>query len=52
MLCSLYIKSGATGVACINLNRRFVGCEIDEIYFRIVNERIAGVLNDKKNERT
>ena len=32
--------SGSTGVACINTNRRFVWIELDEIYFKIANERI------------
>lgn len=32
--------SGTTGVACRNLDRRFVGIEIDETYFEIAEERI------------
>ena len=32
--------SGTTGVACKNLNRRFVGIELDEKYFEIAKERI------------
>lgn len=32
--------SGSTGVACKNLNRRFIGIEIDEKYFDIAVERI------------
>lgn len=35
--------SGTTGVACINLNRKFIGIEMDEKYFSIAKERI---LND------
>ncbi len=34
--------SGSTGVACINTNRRFIGYELDEGYFKIASERIAG----------
>lgn len=34
--------SGTTGVACKNLNRNFIGIELDENYFRIANERING----------
>lgn len=33
--------SGTTGVACKNLNRNFIGIEIDKKYFEIAMERIA-----------
>ena len=33
--------SGTTGVACKNLNRNFIGIELDETYFNIAKERIA-----------
>lgn len=32
--------SGSTGVACKNLNRKFIGIELDEPYFNIAKERI------------
>ena len=32
--------SGTTGVACKNLNRSFIGIELDENYFNIAKERI------------
>lgn len=32
--------SGTTGVACKNLNRNFIGIELDENYFKIAKERI------------
>lgn len=32
--------SGTTGVACKNLNRNFIGIEMDEGYFKIAEERI------------
>ena len=32
--------SGTTGVACLNLNRRFIGIEKDPDYFKIASERI------------
>ena len=32
--------SGSTGVACKNLNRRFIGVEKDEGYFNVAKERI------------
>lgn len=34
--------SGTTGVACKNLNRKFIGIELDEKYFEIAKERIEG----------
>lgn len=32
--------SGSTGVACVNLNRKFIGIELDENYFEIAKNRI------------
>ena len=32
--------SGSTGVACQNLNRHFIGIELDEKYFEIAKERL------------
>ena len=33
--------SGTTGVACKNLNRSFIGIELDSTYFNLASERIA-----------
>lgn len=33
--------SGTTGVACVNLNRSFIGIELDENYFNIAKNRIV-----------
>ena len=33
--------SGTTGVACKNLNRKFIGIELDDGYFEIAKERIT-----------
>ena len=35
--------SGTTGVACKNLNRNFIGIELNADYFNIAKERINGV---------
>ena len=35
-----FMGVGSTGVACAELGRRFVGCEIDKIYFKAAKERI------------
>lgn len=32
--------SGTTGVACMNLNRNFIGIELDETYFNLAKTRI------------
>jgi len=32
--------SGTTGVACVNLNRNFIGMELDEVYFTVAEKRI------------
>jgi DNA modification methylase len=34
--------SGTTGVAAKNLNRKFIGIELDETYFNIAKDRIIG----------
>ena len=39
--------SGTTGVACLNLNRRFIGIEKDPEYFKIATERIEKKTNGK-----
>lgn len=36
--------SGTTGVACRNLNRKFIGIEMDDGYFNIAKQRISEVL--------
>ena len=37
-----FMGSGTTGVACKNLNRKFIGIELDENYFNIAKKRING----------
>jgi len=36
-----FMGSGTTGVACMNLGRKFIGIEIDEHYFNIACKRIS-----------
>ena len=38
--------SGTTGVACINTNRRFIGIELDNNYFKIAKERMENINNE------
>ena len=40
VVADFFIGSGTTGVACRNLNRKFIGSEIDEKYFDIAVERL------------
>ena len=40
--------SGSTGVACINTNRRFIGYEINEEYFKISKYRISEAIKEKE----
>lgn len=39
---------GTTGVACMRLNRRFIGIEIDEGYFSMAKKRIE---NEGRNTK-
>lgn len=35
-----FMGSGTTGVACLNLNRKFIGIELDKTYFNLSVERL------------
>jgi site-specific DNA-methyltransferase (adenine-specific) len=39
--------SGPTGVACRNLDRKFIGIELDPEYFQIAKSRIEGLQSNK-----
>lgn len=43
-----FMGSGTTGVACINLGRRFIGIEKDPKYFEIACKRIAHAVERSK----
>lgn len=40
-----FMGSGTTGVACVNTGRRFIGMELDPVYFDIANKRINEAIN-------
>lgn len=42
--------SGSTGVACVNTNRRFIGFELDEKFFKTAQRRIEEALAKKRQE--
>ena len=41
LVVDMTMGSGSTGVACKNLNRKFIGIELDEGYFNIAKDRIS-----------
>ena len=42
-----FMGSGSTGVAALNLNRHFIGIELDENYFEVAKERIENAITNK-----
>ena len=48
-----FMGSGTTGVACVNLKRKFIGTEINKEYFEIAKERINNAIinNEDKNKQ-
>ena len=45
-----FLGSGTTAIAAMNLNRNFIGYEIDERYFEIAQKRIGDALALKQQE--
>ncbi len=42
-----FLGSGTTGVACVTLNRRFIGIEKDATYYELAKNRINKAIEDK-----
>ncbi|MEI3429567.1 MAG: site-specific DNA-methyltransferase [Clostridia bacterium] len=40
VVCDMFMGSGSTGIACVESNRRFLGCEIEESTYKLAEERI------------
>ena len=40
--------SGTTGVAAINTNRKFIGIELDDTYFKVSEKRITESIGIQK----
>lgn len=47
-VCDAFMGSGTTGVACMNLGRKFIGIEIEPKYFDIACERIENAQRQGK----
>ena len=45
-----FMGVGSTIMACIELDRKYIGCEIDEIYYNIAKNRIENTINSVSNE--
>lgn len=52
LVLDICMGSGSTGVACVNLNRNFIGMELTEQYFSIAKERIEKVVQAKDEQKT
>ena len=48
IICDPFMGSGTTGVACMNLGRKFIGIEIEPKYFDIACERIDNAQRQKR----
>ncbi|MBR0442848.1 MAG: site-specific DNA-methyltransferase, partial [Clostridia bacterium] len=46
----MFMGVGSTGVAAHNLDRKFIGIEIDKTYFDAAEKRIAENLRQKNNK--
>jgi site-specific DNA-methyltransferase (adenine-specific) len=39
--------SCSTGIACLNTNRRFLGMELNDEYFKVASERVGKKIKEK-----
>ena len=46
-----FMGSGTTGIACKQLGRDFIGCEINPTYFKVAQERIGATEYQPKAEQ-
>ena len=47
-----FMGVGSTGVAALELDRRFIGVEIDEAYFKAAEKRIENTMDKKYNQES
>lgn len=45
IICDPFLGSGSTAIACINTNRKFIGCELNDTYYSASKNRIINALN-------
>jgi site-specific DNA-methyltransferase (adenine-specific)/modification methylase len=45
-----FMGSGTTGVACVNLDREFIGIEMDKDYFKIAENRIKEAQDKRESQ--
>lgn len=43
-----FMGSGTTGVACVNMKRRFIGIELDETFFKVSSARVDDAKRNRK----
>ena len=50
LILDLTMGSGSTGVACVNTNRKFIGIELNDEYYKIAKQRVNKAKNSLFNE--
>ena len=48
MVLDPFMGSGTTGAACVNMNRDFIGIELDEQYYQIAEQRIMSHIEKRE----